>query len=235
MNVIQQRFNSLLWKLVSFAPLKHRLPLRVRFMRRHLYPAEPEWLALASWGPNRGMALDIGANCGFYSYALAELYDRVIAFEPNPSVTKELEACRPPQVELRHVGLSDSIGKETLYVPRSEGGFLLPGWASFDRNHLQERSGEVEVSVQTATLDSFQLSGVTFVKIDVEGHEARVLSGARQFLATNRPVVLIEVRLETLQEVASLLGSAGLREAPIPGGSQDGSFSVMRLFVPSPS
>lgn len=202
-------------------------------MRRKLSPAEAEWLALASLGPNRGTALDIGANCGFYSYALAALYDQVIAFEPNRSVTKELEACRLPQVEIRHLGLSDSERKETLYVPRSEDGSLLTGWASFNRNHLQERTGEVEVSVRTATLDSFQLSGVSFVKIDVEGHEAAALRGAQEFLHTNRPTVLIEVRPETLDEVTSLLTRAGLEEVSIPGGEQEEAFSAMRLFAPS--
>jgi FkbM family methyltransferase len=234
MDQIKRRLRGLLWRSVSIAPLKYRLPLRVRLMRHKLYPAEPEWLSLASLGSNRGAALDIGANCGYYSYALAALYDRVIAFEPNPSVTKELEACHLPQVEIRHLGLSDSVRKETLYVPRSKDGRLLTGWASFDRNHLQERIGEIEVSVQTARLDSFELSGVSFVKIDVEGHEVAALRGAEKFLQTNRPTVLIEVRPETLDEVTSLLTRAGLEEVSIPGGEQEEAFSAMRLFAPSP-
>jgi len=233
MKWVRRKFNSLLWRLVSVAPLKYRLPLRVKLMRRHVYPAEPEWLALAELGSNRGTALDIGANCGYYSYALAELYDRVIAFEPNASVTKELEACRPTNVEIRHLGASDSARKETLYVPQSKEGRLLTGWASFNRDHLQERTGEVEVSVQTATLDGFQLSGVSFVKIDVEGHEVAALRGARQFLHTNRPTVLIEVRPETSDEVTSLLTQAGLEEVSIPGGEQEEALSAMRLFAPS--
>jgi FkbM family methyltransferase len=233
MDIIQRRLRSVLWRLVALVPLQHRLPLRVKLMRHRFYPAEPEWLALASLGPNRGTALDIGANCGLYSYALAELYDRVIAFEPNSTVTKELEACRPTEVEIRHVGLSDSSRQETLYVPRSKEGRLLTGWASFDRNNLQERVGEVEVMVQTATLDSFRLSDVSFVKIDVEGHEVAALRGAESCLQTNRPAVLIEVRPETLDEVTSLLNQAGLQEVSIPCSEQEDAFSAMRLFVPS--
>jgi FkbM family methyltransferase len=232
MKWINRKFNSLLWRLVSVAPLKYRLPLRVKLMRWHVYPAEPEWLALAQLGPNRGTALDIGANCGFYSYALAQLYDRVIAFEPNSSVTKELEACRPTKVEIRHLGLSDSARKETLYVPQSKEGRLLTGWASFDRDNLSDRNGEIEVAVQTAALDDFQFEGVSFVKIDVEGHEVAALRGADTFLRKNRPTVLVEVRPSTFEEVSSLLARAGLEEVSLSGSEQEGTFSAMRLFAP---
>lgn len=229
---VRRKFNSLLWTLVSVAPLRYRLPLRVKLMRWHFSPAEPEWLSLAKLGPNCGTALDIGANCGYYSYALAELYDRVIAFEPNASVTKELEACGPTNVEIRHLGLSDSARKETLYVPQSAEGGLLTGWASFDRDHLEERAGEVEVAVQTAVLDDFYLEGVSFVKIDVEGHEVAALRGAEMFLMKNRPTVLIEVRPSTLEAVASLLTRVGLEEVFLPGSEQEEAFSAMRLFAP---
>ena len=45
---------------------------------------EPELARLPELMPRGGVALDVGANQGFFAYALAEVADRVLAFEPNP-------------------------------------------------------------------------------------------------------------------------------------------------------
>src|SRR5262252_1113784 len=45
---------------------------------------EPELAVLAELMPHGGIAVDVGANVGFFAYALADIADRVFAFEPNP-------------------------------------------------------------------------------------------------------------------------------------------------------
>ena len=45
---------------------------------------EPELALLTELMPRGGTAVDVGANEGFYAYALADIADRVVAFEPNP-------------------------------------------------------------------------------------------------------------------------------------------------------
>src|SRR5215207_8501011 len=44
---------------------------------------EPELALLTELMPRGGTAVDVGANEGFYAYALADIADRVVAFEPN--------------------------------------------------------------------------------------------------------------------------------------------------------
>jgi len=73
---------------------------------------------------------------------------------------------------------------------------------------------------------------VNFVKMDVEGHEVRVLRGAEQFLRRNRPSILLEVRPSTEREVTLLLESAGMREREMGVGQEIGLSESMRLFVP---
>ena len=46
---------------------------------------EPELAILAKLLPRGGTAIDVGANQGVFAYALADIADRVIAFEPNPN------------------------------------------------------------------------------------------------------------------------------------------------------
>jgi hypothetical protein len=45
---------------------------------------EPELAVLAELVPRGGIAVDVGANVGFFAYALADIADHVLAFEPNP-------------------------------------------------------------------------------------------------------------------------------------------------------
>jgi hypothetical protein len=50
-----------------------------------------------------------------------------------------------------------------------------------------------EFEVEVVTLDSLRLSGVKFIKVDVEGTELQVLEGARMLIARDRPVLLVEL------------------------------------------
>ena len=52
------------------------------------------------------------------------------------------------------------------------------------------------ITVRTATLDALRKDlnkKVSFVKIDVQGHELPVLRGGQQFLQSDRPTLLVEI------------------------------------------
>ena len=59
------------------------------------------------------------------------------------------------------------------------------------------------MDVQLRPLDDFGITGVDFIKIDVEGHEVEVLKGAAQTIEQSRPVVLTEVKGEHLETVSA--------------------------------
>ena len=49
-------------------------------------------------------------------------------------------------------------------------------------------------NIKKARLDSFQFNNkVGFIKIDVEGHEQKVLEGSVKILENNRPNLLVEI------------------------------------------
>jgi hypothetical protein len=79
---------------------------------------------------------------------------------------------------------------------------------------LIERPGEHIVrTVRVARLDDFEFDGVSFVKIDVEGHELGVLEGAAETIRRHHPVILMEIEqrhaTRPIAEVFDWLAAAG--------------------------
>jgi FkbM family methyltransferase len=160
------------------------------------------------------IALDVGANLGWYSVLLNRLSvpgARIFAFEPDPEsyrlLNKNLHANDAARVTAFNLALGDSPGIATLHRYRhSNNGrhTLLAGGNT---------SGGV-VDVPVNTLESFWTTNelgdrpIRFLKIDVEGFEYFVLRGAGELL--NRcACVLLEYTPEALRraglEPASLV------------------------------
>ncbi len=135
----------------------------------------------------RGM-IDIGANIGIYTHALKNSCRFVHAFEPQPQCLKVLTTTASDRITVHPMALSDAPGELELHIP-VRNGCRLDGLASF-----RPLTGEVEVeTVPVATLDSFGFTDIGFLKIDVEGHEMKVLGGATATIHRERPIILIEI------------------------------------------
>jgi len=162
------------------------------------------------------IALDVGANIGDYSYALAKLIGtgHIYAFEPLPTsadfLQRAVRALHLP-VTVLNIALSDSDGHADLLVPQSDG-TLRQGFASLERTTVQ--AGQT-FRVSKQRLDSLSEkfpSPISFIKIDVEGHELAVLRGATDTIKRHRPNLLIEIEArhspvpvkETIQQVLDL-------------------------------
>ena len=109
---------------------------------------------------------------------MSKLFTTVYAFEINDSLTCDLQCAGLKNVRVINKGLSSKAGQATLYIPVLNG-LPLVGWASLAPNSCPETDQHVQKQVETCTLDSFALSEVSFIKIDVEGHELEVLRGPR--------------------------------------------------------
>jgi len=193
---------------------------------------ELEWELLEKLGANRGLALDVGANRGFYSNRLADLYENVIAFEPNTQISRELSAAKISNVELRSVALSSHCGSRELFIPFGANGRELDGWASFDPNNCPTATRSNAIEVDVAALDDLSLPSISFIKVDVEGHEVDFLRGAVKSLQKHGPRVLIEVRESTLEDVQRLFEEIGYKQLDLAAilGAEPGN--EMYLFAP---
>ena len=172
---------------VAHVPDRYHVPLRYwyRFMAGRL---EKELRLVKQVIFRGGVTLDIGANNGVYTYALSPLSRRVEAFEPVPACARTLEAFRATNVRVHEVALSSSNGAGQMYVPL-KGGLADTALASFSRP-----PGSFEtIPVAVRRLDEYGFDHVSFIKIDVEGHELDVLRGARETIERCSPVLLIEI------------------------------------------
>jgi FkbM family methyltransferase len=152
-----------------------------------------------------GTIVDVGAHQGRLTLPMAELpSSSIVAFEPLPPALTRLRKCLasawggavPPHVILRPEALANSTGMITLSVPRIDG-VLQEEWASIAKDysvHATDPRIEVETwSVPLMRLDDVGVTGVTAIKIDVEGAELEVLRGAWTTLRTWRPCLSVEI------------------------------------------
>ncbi|WP_149374874.1 FkbM family methyltransferase [Mycolicibacterium sp. P9-64] len=180
--------NDLAWKLLPWPMLA-----RIAFWRKYWLYGEWEMRELRRLLPDRpGLVVDVGANRGYYSYALRRLGRRVISFEPDRAYQKRLQALLGSQGRIEMVALSSNAGIGVMRVPYV-GGAYGGSLGSLSDLAVPDEAVSSCYQVELSTLDSYGLDDVAFIKIDVEGHEESVLAGANNTLIRAKPVLLIEI------------------------------------------
>lgn len=137
-------------------------------------------------------ALDVGANRGLFTYWLLRLGARVTAFEPNPDMVRVLcyrfgRALKDGRLTLLGCALGDAEDEAVLHIPHDHAPL-----ATLDGSLAGLDEDVRDVRVRRRRLDDCVDGPVDFIKIDVEGHEAKVLDGAGRLLAAHRPTLLVE-------------------------------------------
>ena len=129
------------------------------------------------------VCLDIGSNIGQWTRPLSKKFESVVCFEPNPNFRECFEKnIQEKNVLLWPYGLSDKEHKAKQ---------------DFNSTVLHEEDGDIDCR----TLDSFGLTNVDFVKIDVDGFERPLLNGARETLSKNDPVINIEMKRDKRTDI----------------------------------
>jgi FkbM family methyltransferase len=154
---------------------------------------EPELALLAELMSSRGTAIDVGANQGFFAYALSQVADRVIALEPNPDYALFSRVMLRGRAEVYRLALSNRSGRATLQVPISQEGVAMHFAGSLDDVHTRLFPKVRKYDVEIRTLDELAFTNVGFIKVDVEGTEREVLDGARATIMRDRPVMVLEL------------------------------------------
>lgn len=177
-------------------------------------PAETAFLQ--RWTPAGALALDVGANIGWHTLALANAVGpqgRVYAFEPRRDLQPWLARTLADndlvdRVSVDGHALSDAVGVVRMsWRPTSHN----PGHTWMEKAGEPQATGVESMEVPAARLDSLALPGaVAVLKIDIEGAEHRALLGGAALLRNHGPLILTEVYPEQLEKVSGVEAGAYL-------------------------
>ena len=136
---------------------------------------------------------DIGANIGYFALLAAKRgVKTIVAFEPFPVLVRRLErniALNRYESVIRIVPLG--LGSDPGFSHYEPG----PEWNSGAGHVVTGATGGVGVEIRLTTLDVYLDEAAcpppTIIKLDVEGFEFKVLSGARRLLDSSPPRAII--------------------------------------------
>jgi FkbM family methyltransferase len=150
--------------------------------------------------------IDVGASIGWTARLMSGLVGaefKVHAFEPlqaaHRNLLRNVEAAPLKNIHTYKAAASDAAGRINLYLGSEDatalGTMRLP----------ESGSTSVVEAVEALTLDSLMdtLGPISFVKIDVEGAEHKVVNGMLNLIARWRPVLAIELTDGWLRRLGS--------------------------------
>nr|WP_306267873.1 FkbM family methyltransferase [Pararhizobium sp. IMCC3301] len=143
-----------------------------------------------------GVLLDIGANIGVHSIAFSRHFDRVIAFEPNPTLWADFVRMRADNEADNLALVKCALGSENGELPF----FLVDnfnlGLGTLVQDEQYDRplkkAHDVPVRIGTEVLAEQGIGKVDVIKIDVQGFELEVMRGLADIVERNRPIIWME-------------------------------------------
>lgn len=158
--------------------------------------------------PDGALVVDAGANIGNHTLFFARMLGaKVLSFEPNPAALNILRR----NIELN--GLQDRVEIHAAALGAHAGKGEVVNVDAHNVGMAQIRADDAG-SVDITSLDAVVAERfVHLVKIDVEGMESDVLSGATVLLERDAPYLIIEAAtLAELERIETILRPRGYRK-----------------------
>lgn len=172
--------------------------------------------------PGRTACVQAGGNLGVFPKRLAESFETVYCFEPDPDCFAKMQRNAPAENIVKiQAALGDLRRMVSTSHVRRDG----------KSNHHEGITHTVPGgSIPTLMIDDLGLRVCDLVYLDIEGGELSALRGAQETLRRCRPVVAVEINKNlkyvgvTETEIVDFIQSRGYRFA-LQAGSD-------RAFVP---
>jgi FkbM family methyltransferase len=160
--------------------------------------SDPDLAVLSDFLGRGDTFVDVGANHGSFSIVASQCVGPdglIVAVEPQPIlaalVERSLAENKTTAFEVHRFACSDEEGTQTFFVPKA-----TSGSAGIFREHSAVSAFDA-LNVPLKCFDTAvhwrAFRGRVLVKLDVEGSEIRFLKGAREFLSSCQPNILLEV------------------------------------------
>lgn len=138
------------------------------------------------------VVIDLGANIGYYTLIFARIVGengKAYAFEPEPLnvslLKKNVEVNGYENVIIVNKAISNKTEKIKLYIDdENQGGHTLSA------TNTKSKS----IQIETVTLDNYFKKGsnkIKFIKMDIEGSEARAIDGMQCMLKNNNELQMM--------------------------------------------
>jgi FkbM family methyltransferase len=146
---------------------------------------------------NKDVFFDIGAHHGFYSMLANKLKAKNIhSFEPTSVHFRVLykNTKKNKDTIQNKLAIHDQIG--TSYIQES-----IKGISTMNKNFLKHAQTITQLDflktkIQTITLDEYckqNKVSPTIIKLDIEGHELKALTGGMKTIKKNHPIIAVEI------------------------------------------
>lgn len=130
-----------------------------------------------AWCKRHRTAVQAGGNIGLWPRRLAQVFDRVLTFEPDAISRACLERNVPKSVEI----YPDALGDQ-------------PGRCDIAHKSLGSHRITAGDRVAVTTIDGFALADLDFLQLDIEGYEYHALLGGAETIRRCKPLIQLELR-----------------------------------------
>ena len=161
----------------------------------------------------KSLAVDVGANVGTWSVPLCELFEEVLAFEPDERNFSQIPTAE--NLTVVKAAVSDVTGSTPFYVRASSGHNSILEVHPIGGEGMAPVPVVEEQEIACFTLDDTCDHGADFVKIDIEGGEVLALQGCVDVMKWSRTLFVVECH-DTFSDVERELARLGKRVTRIP-------------------
>lgn len=167
--------------------------------------------------------MDVGANIGLYSVLAAQKAGsgEVHAFEPNPScfslLIRNLAQFGPRSAQAHQIAVGANVGTVDFHCAADSAYSGVVDTRRSPTSHIIK----IPVSTVDSMMTEWGLARLDLLKVDVEGYEPEVLTGAKDLLSRDdAPLLMIEIsRLN--------LGARGIHQLDILRRLESLGYQVM--------
>lgn len=132
------------------------------------------------------VAIEVGANIGALTIPLARRCKKVFTFEPQPESFVLLRT----NLEINGI---NNVDAAPVAIGSRDDVVRIPTIAEIDSNYGRVEVGDGGHTVHQRSLDGMEFNvRIDFMKLDCEGMELDVLSGAKKLIERDHPLLYVE-------------------------------------------